>query len=360
MLKLIHKMSRKVAQAPGTLIHIGEKRVHRVRIMVTRYDRETITEEEIDATAEWRPEKKDRQVTWINVDGIHEAVNIERIGGAFGIHPLVLEDIVNTGQRPKLENFDDYLFVALKMLYHDREADEIMAEHVSLILGPDYVISFQEREGDVFGPVRERLRLGKGKIRKMGSDYLFYALMDAVVDGYFAVLEGLGEKIEDMEDVLMESPRTETLQAIHFLKREMIFLRKSIWPLREVVSGLIREESPLIDKETVIFLRDVYDHTIQVIETTESLRDMVTGMQDLYLSSVSNKMNEVMKVLTIIATIFIPLTFIAGIYGMNFNPDASPFNMPELNLRFGYLIAWALMIVVAAVMVIYFRRKKWL
>lgn len=360
MLKLIHKMSRKVAQAPGTLIHIGEPKIEKVNITVTRYDQETLKEEKVDSLEGWLPEKKSRTVTWLNIDGIHKVESIRQIGDAFGIHPLVLEDIVNTGQRPKLENFENHMFVVSKMLYYDAKINEVTAEHVSFIIGPNTVISFQERQGDVFEPVRQRLRKARGRIRKMGADYLFYSLLDAVVDNYFGVLEGLGEQIEVLEDDMVESPRPETLQAIHRLKREMIFLRKSIWPLREVVNSLIREETPLIQKSTVVYLRDVYDHTIQVIETTESLRDMVAGMQDLYLSSVSNKMNEVMKLLTIIATIFIPLTFIAGIYGMNFNAAISPFNMPELNLPFGYLIVWGVMILVALVMVIYFRRKRWL
>ena len=360
MLKLIHKMSRKVAQAPGTLIHIGEPKIEKVNITVTRYDQETLKEENVDSLEGWLPEKKSRTVNWLNIDGIHEVESIRQIGDAFGIHPLVLEDIVNTGQRPKLENFENHMFVVSKMLYYDAKINEVTAEHVSFIIGPNTVISFQERQSDVFDPVRQRLRKARGRIRKMGADYLFYSLLDAVVDNYFVVLERLGEQIEEMEDDMVESPRPETLQAIHRLKREMIFLRKSIWPLREVVNSLTREETPLIQKSTVVYLRDVYDHTIQVIETTESLRDMVAGMQDLYLSSVSNKMNEVMKLLTIIATIFIPLTFIAGIYGMNFNAAISPFNMPELNLPFGYLIVWGVMILVALVMVIYFRRKRWL
>jgi len=231
---------------------------------------------------------------------------------------------------------------------------------VSFILGENYVLSFQEKEGDVFEPIRERIRKAQGRIRKMGADYLLYSLIDAVVDNYFIVLEGLGEQVEDMEDTLLADPQPEAQQTIHYLKREMIFLRKTVWPLREMVNSLYRDELRLIKKHTTVFFRDVYDHTIQVIETMETFRDMVSGMQDLYLTTISNKMNEVMKVLTIIATIFIPLTFIAGIYGMNFNPQVSPFNMPELNARFGYIAAWGVMIVIAGAMVLCLKRKKWL
>jgi magnesium transporter len=279
---------------------------------------------------------------------------VEKIGTHFGIHPLIMEDILHTGQRPKGEDLGDYLFIVLKMIYHDEEKDEVIGEQLSLILGPNYVISFQEREGDVFNPIRERIRNAKGRIRKAGADYLAYVLVDAIVDHYFAILEELGGTIESLEEELVTNPRPETLQTIHTLKRELIFLRKSVWPLREVISGLEREESPLITEPTGIYLRDVYDHTIQVIDTIETYRDMVSGMLDIYLSSLSNRMNEVMKVLTMIATIFIPLTFIAGIYGMNFK------FMPELEWHWGYPMALVVMLLIVGSMFIYFRRKKWL
>jgi len=285
---------------------------------------------------------------------LHELDLIESLGRHFKIHPLVLEDIVNTGQRPKMEGFEDYLFLVLKMLNYDEKTNEIRTEQVSLVIGKYFVISFQEREGDVFNQVRERIRKSKGKIRKRGSDYLAYALMDAVVDNYFIVLEKMGEKTEDLEQELLTKPSSETLQAIHSLKRKLILLRKSVWPLREAVSGLTRGDSKLIKDSTIVYLRDVYDHTIQVIDTIETLRDTVSGMLDTYLSSISNRMNEVMKVLTIIATIFIPLTFIAGIYGMNFE------YMPELEWPWGYFAVWGVMILVAITMCIYFKRRGWL
>jgi magnesium transporter len=288
------------------------------------------------------------------VDGIHEVEIIEKIGKNYGIHPLLLEDILNTEQRPKLDDFDDYMFLVLKMLSFDEERGEITTEQVSLILGQNYVISFQEREGDVFNPVRDRIRNAKGRIRRMGADYLAYALLDSIVDSYFLILERIGDRIEGLEEDLISNPDEKTLQTIHHLKREMIFLRRSIWPLREVISGISRKESNLIKESTEIFLRDVYDHTIQVIDTIESFRDTVSGMLDIYLSSLSNRMNEVMKVLTIFASIFIPLTFVAGIYGMNFS------NMPELGWKWGYFCALAIMAGIGISMLFYFKRKHWL
>ena len=279
---------------------------------------------------------------------------IEKIGNHFNIHPLILEDIVNTGQRPKMEDFIDYIFIVLKMLYYDEKENETKAEQVSLILGSNFVISFQESEGDVFDTIRKRIRSDRGRIRRMGADYLAYALIDAIVDNYFIILEKLGEKIEDIEDELVTNPAPATLQAIHDLKREMIFLRKSVWPLREVVSRLERWESPLINKSLDIYLRDVYDHTIQVIDSIETFRDMLSGLFDIYLSSVSNRMNEIMKVLTIIATIAIPLTVITGIYGMNFQ------SMPELQWWWSYPIVLLVMLTLGILMIIYFRRKKWM
>jgi magnesium transporter len=354
VLKFIKKMSKKAGLTPGTLVHIGKKKIEKARIRIIDYDESQFEEKEIKKIEECFPFKDKPTVTWINIDGLHQVDIIEKIGKCFDVHPLVLEDIVNTGQRPKMEDFDNYIFVVLKMLYWDEEKSEVIAEQVSLILGSNFVVSFQERVGDVFEPVRERIRSAKGRIRKMGADYLAYALLDAVVDRYFIILEKLGEKIESMEEELVANPTPETLQTIHTLKREMIFLRKSVWPLREVISGVERGESDLIREATHIFLRDVYDHTIQVIETIETFRDMVSGMLDIYLSSVSNRMNAVMKVLTIIATIFIPLTFIAGIYGMNFK------FMPELEWRWAYFGVLAIMAVIVVFMIIYFKNKRWI
>jgi magnesium transporter len=308
----------------------------------------------LDDVDECIPFKDKATVTWINVDGVHDTEAIQKLGDCFGIHALVLEDVVNTNQRPKLEIFDDYVFLVLKMLTLDKEERRPEFEQVSMVLGPNYVISFQEREGDVFETVRERIRSGKGLIRRGGADYLAYALMDAVVDGYFVVLETFGEHIETLEEELVTDAGRDTLQKLNVMKREVIYLRKSVWPLREVISALQRGESTLVKEHTRIYLRDVYDHTIQVIDTVETFRDMLTGMLDIYLSSVSNRMNEVMKVLTVIATIFIPLTFIAGVYGMNFR------FMPELAWQWAYPVTWLVMVAIGILMVVYFRRKKWL
>jgi magnesium transporter len=354
MLELFRKTSKKVGLSPGTLVHIGEKKVEKTRITVIDYDVDQFQEKEVETIEECFPFKDTPTVTWINIDGLHEVEIIEKIGKHFAIHPLIQEDILHTGQRPKMEDMESYIFVVARMLVYNDETGEIESEQVSLILGANYVISFQEKVGDIFDPVRERIRKGKGRIRRMKADYLAYALVDTLVDNYFIILENLGEKIEGMEDELVANPTPETLQTIHILKREMIFLRKSVWPLREVISSLERGESSLIYESTGMYFRDVYDHTIQVMDTVETYRDMVSGMLDTYLSSLSNRMNEVMKVLTIIATIFIPLTFVAGIYGMNFE------FMPELKWHWGYFAALGLMVVIFIGMVFYFRRKRWL
>jgi len=354
MRRLVKRMSRKAGLAPGTLIHVGEKKVEKVRISLFDYDESSFEEKEVVHIEECFPFKDKPTVTWINIDGLHQSEIIEKIGKHFDLHPLILEDILNTGQRPKIEDFENYIFVVLKMIYFDGETEETRIEHVSLILGGNFVISFQERVGDVFNPIRERLRKGKGRIRKAGADYLTYTLIDAIVDSYYSILERVGEKVESLEDVVVANPTPTSLQTIHNLKREMIFLRRSVWPLREVISGLGRGESSLVQEATGIYLRDVYDHTIQVIDTIETFRDMLSGMHDTYLSSISNRMNEIMKVLTIFAAIFIPLTFIAGIYGMNFS------YMPELGWHWGYFAVWGVILIVGISMLLYFRRKRWL
>ena len=353
MLRLFKKSSKTAGLPPGTLVHIGERKTDRVTIEIIDYD-EAHFEHKVDATIEDCTHFKEKPtITWFNVIGIHDVGRIEKLGTLFEIHPLILEDIVHTGQRPKLQDLEDYLFLTFKMIDYEEAENEILAEQVSLILGPNFAISFQEAEGDIFNPVRDRIRNGKGRIRKMGSDYLAYGLMDAIVDSHFAVLEKIGEQIEILQEEVLSNPTPQTLEAIHELKREMIFLRKSVWPLREAVSGLERSESPLITDSVRIYLRDVYDHTIQIIDSVETFRDMTAGTLDVYLSSVSNRMNEVMKVLTIIATIFIPLSFIAGVYGMNFE------HMPELKWHWAYPLVWLVMVGLGAVMLIAFRRKKW-
>ena len=354
MAKLTKKRSKKAGLPPGTLVHIGEKLTEKTRISVVEYDGKDFLEKELGTLETCYLFPKEPAVTWVNVIGIHQVEVLEKLGNRFGVHPLALEDILNTEQRPKIEDYGDDLFIVVKLLSSNEERDEIEAEQISLILRPNAILSFQEKEGDDFSTVKERLRAGKGRLRKMGADYLAYTLLDIVVDQYFVVLEKLGERLEVLEERLLADPGTATLQKIQNLKKEMLLLRKWIWPLREVISSLERGEFPGIQESTQIYLRDVYDHTIQVMDTIEIYRDMLSGMLDIYLSSLNNRMNAVMKVLTIIATIFMPLTFLAGVYGMNFK------HMPELDWPWGYPIILILMASVAILMLTLFRRKKWL
>ncbi|MBT4153387.1 MAG: magnesium/cobalt transporter CorA [Candidatus Magasanikbacteria bacterium] len=351
--KLLPKTG-KVASVPGTVKYVGKKREAKVKIHILDYNETDFTEKNLENIEASLPFKDGPSVTWLNITGVHEEKIIHEIGDKFKIHPLVLEDIANTTQRPKVEEYDDYIFVIVKMAYFEEETREIVLEQVSLIIGEDYVISLQEKEGDILEGLRERIRNSKGKIRKLGSDYLLYGIIDAIVDHYFSVLEHIGEEIEGMEEKLLQYANQNILNKIYGLKQELVFLRKSIWPMREVVSVLQRGEHNLMSEGTSIYMRDVYDHTVQVVETVETFRDMASGMLDLYMSTVSNKMNEVMKVLTIFAAIFIPLTFIAGVYGMNFE------FMPELKWRLAYPVWWVAVIVLTVGMIIYFKRKKWL
>jgi magnesium transporter len=285
---------------------------------------------------------------------------IDKIGKCYGLHPLMVEDIVNTEQRPKFEDFGEYFFIIAKMLQYDRQKRATKVEQVSFVLGKDYLITFQEDVGDVFDPVRARLKEGKGRMRKCGTDYLTYALIDAIVDNYFIILEEVGDDIEALEEDVIKNPTTQTIQLIHRLKREMIYLRRSVWPMREVVMGMERSDSPLVQEQTRLYLRDVYDHTVHIIDTMETYRDVISGLLDIYLSSINNKLNEVMRILTVIATLFMPLTFLAGVYGMNFHTDKSPYNMPELTWYLGYPLFWFVCIIISAAMLVYFKRKKWI
>ncbi|MEW6602383.1 MAG: magnesium/cobalt transporter CorA [Nitrospirota bacterium] len=355
MRRMVHKRSTKAGLPPGSLIHIGEKKPGQTKITILNYDAQNFQEKDTNDLGECLLFKDQPSVTWINIDGVHSVEVLEKLGECYGFHPLVLEDVMNTDQRPKLEDYSDYLYIVLKMLNYSDKGNGIVIEQISLIVGPNFVFSFQEGiEGDVFGPLRERIKNNKSRLRKMGADYLAYSLIDAIVDNYFSILEKLGEKVEVLEEKIVSRPSAETLHEIHSLRKEMVFLRKAVWPLREVISALERGESLMIKEGTRIYLRDIYDHTIQIIDTIETFRDMVSGMLDIYLSSLSNRMNAVMKVLTIIATIFMPLTFLAGIYGMNFR------YMPELEWRLGYPLFWLVIVVVTVVMLIFFKKKKWL
>lgn len=342
------------ALPPGTLIYQGTVRTEKVRLTVIDYGPDHHDVQELQTPEDALPYKITPSTTWINVSGVHEVSVIESFGKNFGIHPLVLEDIVHTSQRPKVEDHGSYLYLVLKMLQYKSESGQIESEQVSLVLGKGWILSFQEKDGDVFDPVRERIKNVQSRLRRFSADYLAYALIDAIVDHYFLALEKVGDKIEDLEDLVQHKPSSDLLRQIHQLKREMIYMRKSIWPLREVINQLYKGEMPLVKEPIRIYLRDVYDHTIQIIETVESFRDMLSGVQDLYLSVLSQRMNEVMKVLTIIATIFIPPTFVAGIYGMNFD------HMPELHTAGGYFIVLGVMAASILSMLIFFRRKGWI
>jgi len=355
MPRIFKKRAKKAGPPPGALIHMGEQKIEKTRITLMDYDEAHFQERENKTLEESLPFKYQSTVTWVDVEGIRQVAMLEKLGDRFGLHPLVVEDILNTEERPKIEDFGDYILIILKIPYHyDNRSHGIEIEQISLVLGLNFVVSFQEREGDVFRPIREQIRNNKGRIRKLGADFLAYALVDSIVDAYFTVMEELGESMEALEEEVVTDPLPETSQMMHSLKREIILLRKSVWPFRDMVGALEKGESPLIQESTKIFLSDVYDHTIEVIESVEIFRDMLSSMLDIYLSSVSNKMNEVMKVLTIIATIFIPLTFITGIYGMNFR------YMPELGWRWGYPMVLLVMIGIGVTMLMYFRKKKWL
>ncbi len=347
------RQSAKTGVSPDTPMYIGT-RSGSVGIEAMCYSADGVTQvpDPVALNAEGRGWVGN---LWVNVEGVHDPAAIESIGMAFGLHPLTVEDILNTRQRPKLEDYDDYLFIVMKMLRWNNATSTVESEQVSLILQDRLVLCFQEgAEGDVFDQVRQRISSAKSRVRQSGADFLCYSLIDAVVDQYFIILEEIGERIELLEDDLVSNPTPETLQGVHNLKRVLISLRKSVWPLREVIGVMHREESELITEHTSVYLRDVYDHTIQVIDTLETYRDMLAGMLDMYMSSVSNRMNEVMKVLTMIATVFIPLTFLAGVYGMNFE------FMPELRMPWAYPVLWVVMIVISAIMLLWFRRKRWL
>jgi magnesium transporter len=341
-------------QPPGTPVFVGRRRRDRAAMQLIRFNTERL-EETADATlADCRLRPGQGDVTWVNVSGVHEVPLIEAIGDAFGLHPMTREDIANTSQRPKWEEFPDYGVVAMKMLEIDEAALEVTIEHVSLIVGSSWVVSFLEDEGDVFASVRARIRSSSGRVRTLGADYLAYCLIDAVIDHYFLAVEWIGDRIEVFDDQMFNHPERLQIQEIHRFKRDLLALRRAVWPMREVVGAIGKCESGVIGRETTVFWRDLYDHTVQVIDMVETSRDILASLHDTTLSSLSNRMNEVMKTLTIISTIFIPLTFIAGVYGMNFKV------MPELDWRYGYFGVWVVMVSITLLLVLWFRRRRWL
>jgi len=357
---------RSIGQAPGTLREISEEERVPTRIDVLRYDGASVEEHAGVSVAEAAALREGPGVAWIDVVGVRDPATIRALGEAFGLHPLVLEDLTHPTQRPKIESYDGQLFIVVKMLHAPSEpgseppgaeaegTPEIRVEQVGLILGPDYVISVQEFPGDVFDPIRLRIRQAAGRIRSVGADYLVYSLLDLIVDHYFVVMEGIAFHIEAIEEAVLADPRPELQTEINALRREALFLRRSIWPLREVIASLLRDESPLVTDPTKVYLRDAYDHTIQVVDMIESFRDVLASLVDLYLSSLSHRMNEVMKVLTVIGSIFIPLTFLAGVYGMNFDV------MPELHYANAYFILLGVMAAVALGMLALFRLRGWI
>lgn len=360
MKKNSKRASSKLGMAPGSVVYVGRERTEDVHIKVIDYSEYKEEERVLTDVEDCFPYKDSPTISWINIDGIHMTETVEKLGKHFEIHPLALEDIVNTGQRPKMEDTAQYIFIQLKMLYREKDHRELKSEQVSVVFGRNWVITFQETGEDVFDMVRKRIKQTIPRQRFMSADYLAYTLVDAIVDHYFIVLEQIGERIEALETDISENPSAESLHTIRDLKKQLIITRKAVWPLREVLGGLERTESELIKESTSPYIRDLYEHVIQVIDTVETYREMVSGLLDLYHTGVSNRMNEVMKVLTIFASIFIPLGFLAGVYGMNFDTAISRFNLPELGLRFGYPMFWGFVILVALGMLLFFRRRKWI
>ncbi len=353
MQKLVKSRSRTIGLPPGSLIHIGDKKRESTLMTLIDYTEESFEQNQIGLKELESLQTRETGIRWLNVEGLSDINVLETVGRVFNLHPLILEDILNTDQRPKIDVNDDYIYITAKKLFYDKTLGEFDIEQVSFILGKNYVISISEKDTDVFEPVIKRLQQGMSRFRKLGADYLAYSLLDVIVDNYFTVIEGFGEKVELVEDEMVVRTSRQTLRTIHKLKRQILFLHKAVWPLREVLSFLERGESLLVQDSTEIYIRDLYDHVIQVMDTTETLRDILSSMLDVYLSSSSNRMNEIMKVLTIISTVFMPLSFIVGVYGMNLR------NMPELNWPWMYPFLWLFMICISVSMLIFFKRKKW-
>ncbi|MCF0039474.1 magnesium/cobalt transporter CorA [Dyadobacter fanqingshengii] len=352
------RYKRNLLTSPGTLTYIGPDVELKTKIRKIVYNDQIFRDEPVKSLLECSPEaSNEKAVTWLDVDGIHETALIAKLGKLYHLHPLLLEDVVNTEHKPKLEIYDNgHLFLTLKMLHIDSESPICLsAEHVSFVLGENYLLSFQEElSNDIFTPVLDRLQASVGKTRRNGADYLLFALMDIVIDNYFIVLEKLGDSLDTVEDQVIRGTEELSLKELYSLKRELTIARRVIWPLRDMINQLIREDNPLISKETIPYLRDLYDHVMQVLDTIDSYRELVASLADVHLSTISNRMNSVMKTLTIFSAVFMPLTFIVGVYGMNFD------NMPELRVHNGYYYVWGLMIAVTIGLIFYFKSKKWM
>ncbi|MBI5223363.1 magnesium/cobalt transporter CorA [Candidatus Micrarchaeota archaeon] len=350
MLRFPKGRSAKTGFEPGTPFFIGTKNDSKTTLSIFAYDSKSFTE--LSSLSQVLRFLNEGKKIWINVDSLNDLSVLRSICDMFNVHSLVLEDILNTQQRPKAESYDDYVYFVLRMI--NLSDSETEFEQLSMVFSKNFLLTFQESPGDCFGPVRDRLRKGDSKIRNLGCDFLAYSLIDLTVDTYFSTLELIGEEIEDIESVLLKNPDENTLRSVHSMKMELIFLRRAVWPLREALNSLERFDARVVSSETKLFLRDAYDHCVYVIDSLETYRDVVSGMLDIYLSSVNNRINEVMKVLTVITTIFMPLSFIAGVYGMNFK------FMPELDSPFGYPAILALMVIIGISMLLYFRNRKWI
>ncbi len=354
MARFLKNKEASLGKSPDDLVFIGNQKVEETTIRVIDYDQENLNEQYLKDIKEGIPYKETATVTWLNIYGLHDTELLKEVGAGFDLHPLVLEDISNTGQRPKMEEYDDYLFFVIKMMRYDEVEGKIHSEQLSMVLGKTFLITFHERPADIFEPVRGRIRKQKGRIRKVGIDYLAYVLLDTIIDNYIFIIERLGEHIEEIEDEILESPTQEVLTKINDYKREMNYLRKSIRPAKEFILQLSRLDSDLIQEQTIPFIKDLLDLSSQAVEVIDTYREMLSDHLNIYNTGVSNRLNEIMKVLTIFSAIFIPLTFIAGIYGTNFE------HLPELHYRYSYFVFWGVMLVVALVMVRFFKRRNWL
>ncbi|MFO7831158.1 MAG: magnesium/cobalt transporter CorA [Desulfuromonadaceae bacterium] len=354
MARFLKKKEAALGQPPGSAVFIGEQKVSETRIKSVCYSPTELDESTIDPAQAWSPGTSGTTLQWLDITGLHNAEAIKAIGTRFNLHPLTIEDILHTGQRPKMEEFDHYLFFVLKMLHFDQEDKVIRSEQLSIVMGDSFVLTFQEQPGDTFTPVRERIRKQRGRIRKSGSDYLAYALLDTVVDNYIASIERLGEEIEDLENEIIATPNREVLEKINLYKREINYLRKTARPAREFILQLSRLDNDLIQESSVPFVKDLLDLSTQSVEIVETYRDVLSDYLDIYNTGINNRLNDIMRVLTIFSAVFIPLTFIAGIYGTNFE------YLPELQYRYSYFIFWGVLIVIAVVMLRFFRKRNWL
>lgn len=349
-------LKNKPGAIPGSLHFIGEKKIDAPFFKTIVYDKDSLVESSKIASNYGKSlaELSFEKTNWLDIEGLSDTKMIEEIGAKFLLHNLLLEDVLNTMHRPKIEEFEQGTLVIVKMLTYNSAECSIVSEHVSLVLAHNTLISFQEIEGDVFEPIRERIRHSSGKIRIKDANYLLFALLDAIVDNYFSIIEKIGEELEKLEESILENPSDEAVRRIHYFNRQMIVLRKAVWPLREVINGILKGVGDIVNEQNELYFRDLYDNTIQVIETVEMYRDTISGLRDLAFSNISNKMNDIMKTLTVMSSIFTPLTFIAGLYGMNFD------NMPELHSKYGYFIVLAVMISILVMLLYIFRRSKWL